>query len=217
MNKSSVTVTDFDPGGPFAGLILPPRFRKRQSETRFKQHWKITAAQYLTLMREGYELHCKKWLPLPRYQRGSIILAGFGVPSAPSAGSVLLSAHFFSASGLSGTVISGIEFQNDGELYEIDSEFGNVQQNGEWWTAEPQTSIGSSYEARHLSSGKTGTYSFEAAAANVWITLNVNRQWNVERSTSGAKNCTAMFEVGLDGVESALDSAIVNVTANVDL
>ena len=214
MNKALTTIEDFDPSGPFAGLILPPRFRKRQSETRFKQHWKLTAAQYLTLMREGYELHCKKWLPLPRYQRGSIIMAGFGVPAAVGPGNVVLNAHFFNSDGFSGTITSGVEFQNDGELYEIDSEFGNVQQNGEWWSNEPQTSIGSSYEARHLSSGKTGTYTVEAAAANVWITLNINRQWNVQRSASGTKSCTAVFEVGLDGVESALDSAIITVAAN---
>ena len=204
--SSQTIITGFDPKGPFAGMILPPAFRKRQKETRFKQEWRLTIAQYLALMRvfKG-----------PRKQRGSFYAGVIATSPKPSGvASVVLNAHFFNSDGFSGTITSGVEFQNDGELYEIDSEFGNVQQNGEWWSNEPQASIGNSYEARHLSSGKTGTYSSEAAAANVWITLTSNRQWNVQRSASGTKSCTATFEVGLDGVESALDSAIITVAAN---
>lgn len=217
MNGTQIIVDDFDPAGPYAGLILPPRFRKRQSETRFKQNWKLTPLQYWQMMREGYELHSKRWLPTRRKQRGSIILAGFGVPSAGASGSVNIGPHTVSDSRFTaGTSDARISWERDGELWGIRLIGSDVQYNTEWWTDEPDGTIGDSYECRHISTGKSGTYSVEAAVANTWVTISTTRQWGVTRSANGSKSCTATFECGLDGVESALDTALITTIAIVD-
>ncbi|GAF98353.1 unnamed protein product, partial [marine sediment metagenome] len=129
----------------------------RQSETRFKQRWTVTAAQYAALMCEGFELHTRRWLPMPRKQRGSIILAGFGVPSAGVSGSVSITAHTLADNRFSpGTIDARIEWQNDGQLFAFRQVGSDFEYNGEWWTNEIEASIGDDYECRHISTGKTG-------------------------------------------------------------
>ena len=204
--SNKTIITGFDPEGIFGEMILPLRFRKRQKETRFKQEWRLTLAQYAAMMRE---------FKGPRKQRGIIAAcAAFG-----AGGSVVLTTQSYSADGFSpGTVISGVRFDTDGTMVEIDSETGNVDETGEWWSDEPQASIGDGYEVQALSSGKTGTWSTSAAADDTWITITANRQWDVQESGAfSAKSCTATFEIGLDGVESALDSAAITCVAANDL
>ena len=139
----------------------------------------------------------------------------FGVPTG---GQVVLNAHTVADTGFGANARAAISFRSDGLLRgERDNAPGNVDYNGEWWSLEPETGIGSSYEGRHLSTGKTGTYSNEAAAADTWITFNLIREWDVVQTTTGTKFCTATFEVGADGAESADDSAVITVTANKDV
>ncbi|MEE8598180.1 MAG: hypothetical protein V3S69_01425 [Dehalococcoidales bacterium] len=207
MNRTQTIVTDFDPNGPFAELLLPPRFRKRQSETRFKQRWTLTVAQYMAMMREFRG---------PRKQRG-IICATVAYPTAVVPGNVQIGAHSITDQRFSaGTARSDYQFQNDGELWSNREVAGNTQLNLEWWSDEPEASVGNDYECRHISSGKTGTYTTESAVANTWITITGNRTWGVTRSTQGTKACTATFEIGDDGAESADDSAVFTCTATVD-
>lgn len=202
MSKSQVIISSFDPAGPFAGLILPPCFRKRQSETRFRQEWRVTLAQYLQLMR-GFTGPCR--------QRGSIILASSGAAGLGGpTGNVVLTNHLDDYFGLQpDTGTAGFSFQNDGGLDRIED--ANI--SGEWWSNEPQANIGDNYEVRALSAGKSGTWTVSAAADNIWVTINALRTWYIQ--SSGFKNTSATFEVGLDGVESALDSA--TLTADIQI
>lgn len=221
MSKVQTIITNFDPAGPFAGLLLPPRFRKRQSETRFKQRWQVTLEQYLALMHEGYNLHLKKWLPLQRYQRGSIMIGAAGAMAAAGAGGiggfVVLTAHSINDFAVSGTATAQIDFENDGELWGRRAILSDLQYTGEWWSDEPEASIGDSYAARHRSSGKIGTYSFEAAAAENWITITGTRSWGVSKSApTGFKSCDATFECGPQPSGPADDTAFIELEADFD-
>ncbi len=197
---NQVIVTSFDPEGPFASLLIPPALRRRQRDTRFKQEWKLTVAQYMRMLKG------------PKRQRG-IIIATQAFADAPPVGFVVVNTHNFTAT-TNGPCTSGVRFDNNGEMYEIDSVSGNVQQDGEWWSEEPETSIGNSYEVRALSAGKVGTWSSSAAADNVWITMDgAQRIWDVDAPTDTNKLASATFEVGPDGVESADDSAAIQCNA----
>lgn len=210
MSKSQVIITGFDPVGPFAGLLLPFQFLKRQNETRFKQEWHLTITQYLQLMREFVG---------PRQQRGSIQMGAAGSMSVVGGvfGLVVVNAHAFESLATSGTALSGVEFQTNGEMYETQDPGADVQQDGEWWSAEPITGIGNINEVRALSSGKVGTWSNAAASDDAWITINSAREWNVTKGAPvGSKSASATFEVGPDGVESADDSATISCLADFD-
>ncbi len=206
MSKSQLIITGFDPAGPFAGLLLPPRFRKRQSETRFKQEWRLTLEQYYTLMREFVG---------PKRQRGSIQMGAAGAMAAGGSGapsgSVVLTNHTDSYFGIQpDTGTAGFSFLNNGELRRI----VDANPSGEWWSDEPETSIGNSYEVRALSAGKSGTWTNSGAADNIWTTMTATRTWSI--TSSGFKNTSAVFEVGLDGAESALDSATLTADVTIE-
>ena len=202
MNKSQTIITGFDPEGPFAGLFIPPCLIKRQRETRFKQEWRLTLDQYAALMR-GFVG--------PKRQRGSIIISTIGVQQGGPSGNVVLTAHTDAYFGLQpDTGTAGFSFQNDGGLDRIEE--SNII--GEWWSNQPQANIGNSYEVRALSAGKTGTWSAAAASDNIWTTITGIKTWSI--TSSGFKDTSATFEVGLDGVESALDSATLTADVTIE-
>jgi hypothetical protein len=109
----------------------------------------------------------------------------------------------------------GVMFATDGEMWEINSATSNLQIQSQWWTREPVTGIGSSYEVRALSTGKVGAWDTSPGADDTWFTISSDREWNVTQSIVGDNNAAATFEVGEDGVESALDSAVIDCTASV--
>lgn len=206
---NSVTVQGFDPDGPFAGMILPRPFRRRCKETRFKQEWKLTLAQYAQMIR-GFKG--------PKRQRGNLLLLAAILPSGggttPGPSVVLTGPKFFMGSQpVAGSITVGARFDTDGGLTEADNVNGDTAVPEEWWTAEPDPGIGSSYEVRALSAGKTGAWDASAAADDVWITISANRTWSNTATVTDIRTTVATFEVGLDGVESALDSAQISVTA----
>jgi hypothetical protein len=197
-----------------ARLTMPPAFFKRVNETRFKQEWLLTPLQYLAL-KLGWDGHGS-----PKFQRG--MLSGLSVKRAITAGGagfVRLNPHTLLDERFdAGTAAAEIQFQNDGQLFAFRQVGSDFEYNGEWWSDEEEASIGDGYECRHLSSGKNGTYNGpEAAVADTWITITTGRSWGVTRTVNGMKSCDATFECGLDGVESALDSATFTVTASVDI
>jgi hypothetical protein len=156
----------------------------------------------------------------PKFQRG--MLSGMGVKRAAWAagdpGNVTISAHTLADNKFSaGTVDARIEWQTDGQLWAFRQQQSDFEYDGEWWSNEPETSIGDDYECRHLSSGKTGAYNAtESAVADTWITITAARVWGVTRSITGTTSCEATFEVGDDGAESADDSAIFTMSATID-
>jgi len=203
MSKSQIKISNFDPQGVFAGLVLPLRFRHVQKKTRFKQEWRLTLAQYAQMMGEFKGSRC---------QRGTIMLMGGGMMIGSASGFVVVNAHVFTAI-VNGPVTSGVRFEQDGELHKIDSAAGDVQQDGEWWSDEPEPSIGDNFAARHLSAGKIGTYSNEAASANTWITITASRIWDVDSPLDDTKSCDATFEVGPQPSGPADDSGFIELTA----
>lgn len=225
MAAQSIITRDSDPAGLIARLTMPPAFYKRVNETRFKQHWHLTHFQYACLWfgwdGEGDPKH---WMMSvfkgPKYQRG--VFGGVArrrVAAAAPPDSVGISAHSLHDERFNaGTVTAFIQWQNDGQLFAMRDVGSDFEYNGEWWSGEPEASIGNSYEARHLSSGKTGTFSgsLEAAVADTWITITGNRNWGKTRSGTGSASCTATFEVGDDGAESADSSAVFTVQVTVD-
>lgn len=195
---NTVSVHGYDPEGPFADLLLPPRFRARVKETRFKQRWTLTFAQYAQMMRE---------FKGPKHQRGNLrllmrVLGGAG-------DMVVLTNHTDTDLVFSGTAIAGFRFSGGGTLLLVD----DADPPGEWWSAGFTPAIGDDYEVRALSAGKVGTWTNSGAADNTWVTMTAERRWDVEQSSIGTKTTSATFEVGLDGVESALDSATLTAVA----
>lgn len=205
MNRAQTIITGFDPDGPFAGLILPRCFREAQKKTRFKQEWKVSWSQFMAMMNEFRG---------PKYQRGIICATAIygGV-----AGQVVLTNNTATSERFTaGTATAQWDFNTNGDLVGATSHGPNTDPSGEWWNNEPETSIGSSYAVRALSSGKVGTWSTSAAADNTWTTMTAQRTWSVSRSINGSKSASATFEVGPAASGPADDSATLTATAIVD-
>lgn len=98
---------------------------------------------------------------------------------------------------------SGFRFNTDGTIDE--NENGIYTQVGLWHTEKP--GIGSSYQVRALSSGKSGTWTASAAADDTWITISAGREWSVTQGSPGVKTTSATFEFRPVGGSSAIRSA----------
>ena len=207
--SSKTVITDFDPNGAFAGLVVPPRFRDRQKQTRFKQRWVLTPYQYAALMAERFKG--------PAKQRGSIILAAFGVQMGGAGGSVLLTGGSISKFLPGNTCFAGVRFNNDGGIDQRGTSSTNYAAwfTGEWWTNEPDGTIGNSYDVRALSGG-SGTWNQSAATDNTWIQISTNRLWSVDVLSKFSPDiliASRTFEIRDTGSGSALDSATISCTA----
>ena len=154
-----------------------------------------------------------KPVPSKRKQRGSIIMAA-GSLSTTATGVVVLTAHTVFDEHILSATDAAIRFDNDGGLHGIRTIEANETYTGEWWSDEAEADIGDSYEVRALSTGKSGTWTTSAATDDIWVTLTSNKTWGVSAPGLGFKQTSATFEVGLDGVESALDSATITCVAD---
>ena len=117
-----------------------------------------------------------------------------------------------------GTIRAGIRFNDNGSIDEHGpgaTDYTAIDP-GEWWSNEPETGIGSSYEVRFLSTGKTGTWTTSAAADDTWVAISSAPQWHVlvaAKSSPDTKACSGTFEIRLAGSGSALASAFYSCTA----
>lgn len=214
-------ISDIAPGGIFERMVMPPAFVERRNATRFKQQWTLSKFLYRCLML-GWngEGDPKQWFMQKaqtlRKQAGFIGVRR-GAISGGGGSSVVLTNHTLSDTDLSGTARAYWSFETDGTLWGFRNVFSDVEYSGEWWALEPVVGVGSSYAARHLSSGKVGTFNYvEAAVADAWATMSANRQWGVERTTTGSTTCTATFEVGPAASGPADDSAILFASASLE-
>ena len=192
----------FEPGGIFSRMALPKAFQKRQSETRFKQEWSVPLGKY----------------GMAKYQRGSIsMMAGGGIMTTGAASGMVVMTGFASNHTDIGSVCwGGVRFNNDGS--QSDRGPGAVTYTqadpGEWWSAEPEADIGSSYDVRALSGG-SGTWSVSAAADNTWIQMDVDRLWAVSviaKNSPDVNSASRTFEVRDTGSGSALDSGFYSAS-----
>ena len=142
---------------------------------------------------------------------------GFWTPAA-AGGMVVMnggaSDHF--DSGV--LVHSGVSFAVDGEAFDLGPGIGtlNIFTSGEWWSDEPDTGIGSSYDVRQASL-TSGSWSLQAATVTTWIAMSTNRVWRctVTAMASPALNqAQGVFEIRTTGSGSALDSATYSGSAS---
>ena len=219
---------DSDPRGLFAALTMPPAFYKRVNETRFKQEWRLSMFQYWCLKRGWsgfgdpwtfFRMYLALMKPFkgPKRQRGTFHMFPAGSTALLNAGQVVMSGTklIVDQRFTAGTADARISFENDGELKGVKLNGTDLDYTGEWWSAEPEIGIGSSYAARYLSGG-SGVWDTSAAGANSWITISGTRQWGVTRTNTGSESANATFEVGPTPSGPADDSAPVTCTAIID-
>lgn len=103
-----------------------------------------------------------------------------------------------------GPITSGFRFNSDGTISE--NADGSYSQIGVWYTKAALAGIGANYQVRLLSSGKVGTWSSAAAADDVWVTMDSNREWNVSRTPDGSKAASATYEMRRVSTTTVLDS-----------
>lgn len=144
-----------------------------------------------------------------RFQRG--IICATAVFSA--GGFITISGEVVSVTGPAGSIVAGIRFNTDGSIDKRENSVYTQVDPGEYWSNEPETGIGSNYDVRALSAGKTGTWSQAAEIDDTWIQISANREWVVLRFTAGTKQCIATFEMRNTGSGSALDDAVYDCTA----
>ncbi len=156
------------------------------------------------------------------YAGGSFVPAGttgtYG--AVPSSGAISIR-NFYGTSNvvisISNETISALSFAPDNATaaYRLNSN-GQVESlvNGSPTTLEQwctPTSAAGNYEARvtvnsgALSSGTTGT----------WLALSTSRTWSVVRSGAGSSSCNFTVEIRRTGTTTVLDSAIIDLVAEV--
>lgn len=134
---------------------------------------------------------------------------------------MLLGGHY--AGGLQVTTItftsqgdpagtSGVRFNTDGSLDErAQGVYVTTVHPREWWSTEPQSGIGSSYEIR-CASLSSGTWTSEAASVGTWTALSSAREWRNTSATT--KQTVGTFEIGRVGTSTALISFTVDIQAD---
>ena len=76
----------------------------------------------------------------------------------------------------------------------------------------PTGAAGANYETR--ATVNTGTLS--SGTTGAWTALSSTQTWTVTRSTVGTKNCNITVEIRLTSTGAVLDSATIDLSANVD-
>jgi hypothetical protein len=221
---SRSTITFDNPEGFFAKSVLPPAFRKRQRETRFRQEWNLSHFLYRCLMLgwngEGDARQFMREFKGPKYQRGQLSGGSCNRWNRQPQGQVVITTHslidestsfagttftFRTMGTLRGTVLNG------------DPQFPVWA--GEWWSEEPVTSIGDDYAVRYLSSGQIGTLTGSASAADAWVTISVDRGYSLSRQLAvegiGVSIFQATFEIGPQPSGPADDSALLGLRADI--
>jgi hypothetical protein len=193
--KSRVSMSGFDPHGVF-GIMLPKPVsaRIKQNDTR----------------------RFKNWRPLPFYQKGSLQML-YALFDDSSGASVVLSNRTVSRTNTGLLCHAGVAFQQDGSLDEVGVALTTLTDvPGEWWSAQPDGTVGNGYDVR--TNGVTGgVWSSPPAADTIWIQISAERKWRVTvaaKSAPSTTNVSSTFEIRTTGGGSVLDSASISADAN---
>lgn len=138
---------------------------------------------------------------------GTISIGSFYGTSAPVI-SITNQSSYSSASTPS-TATNGYQLSNNGKVY-TQSPGGTYNYIEDWVTPN---SLASSYEA--LVTVTSGTLS--SGTSGSWVALSSTQNWTVTRSTIGTKTCTFTVEIRKVGTTTVLDSATIDITAEVTL
>lgn len=197
--KTKLEISNLDPSGVFIKM-LPVHIRKfylYNDRARFKRH---------------------KW-KFPYYQRGSVSAFAYGTMAAAGGGgggSVVLTNGSSSHENIGNECYAGWQFQPDGTLDDVGPLVTNLtlKTSGEWWSDEPETGIGASYQVRTTSASG---WNSSAAANTVWTTdISTNKSWYVlvlGKFSPDIASATGVFEIREKDVGSALDSATLSALA----
>lgn len=119
----------------------------------------------------------------------------------------------WSGSGVSTTgAQASVSFNADGtttvDVLDAGDPGSTVTDLADWWTAAPQTGIGSSYWIRAtVNSGTGGTFS---GTTGSWLQLSANRSWSVSSST-GVGIRTLTLEISSSATGSPVLATYTNV------
>lgn len=80
---------------------------------------------------------------------------------------------------------AGVRFQTDGGLDRLDGFTASPYASGEWWTNEPQGTIGANWRVRCESINSGSFSSQQAAAVGDWVRINSSRSWKVKDAPMG--------------------------------
>jgi len=104
----------------------------------------------------------------------------------------------------SSSCFSGIEFVDDGSINQQSPTSAVYDQThaGEWWTAEPEASVGADYEVRCQSIDSGSAFLNSGAAVGVWTDFVVtdSGQWSQQRNIKsgvGVTETVATFQIRL--------------------
>ena len=116
------------------------------------------------------------------------------------------------------TTHAGITFAADGGLDQLGPGLATrtADTAGEWWSDEPEASIGSSYDVR-CASISVGSWTAAAAGTGTWIDMSAERIWRVTATGAASPitvTCTASFEIRPTGGGSTLATFTVTCEAS---
>lgn len=132
-----------------------------------------------------------------------------------SAGVIQVTSPVAASHTVSGAITSaGIVFQTDGGLDEVGPGAADftAHNSGEYWSAEPASGIGASYDVR-CASISSGSWDFAAAATGTWVNMGTQRLWRIQvtaMESPASQSITASFEIRPAGGGATLDTFTFN-------
>jgi predicted dehydrogenase len=98
------------------------------------------------------------------------------------------------------------QLENDGDINATGGT-NTVTDRGDWLAPKQNMS---QFECRfHVTSG-----SLTSGTVDTWLNLGTTRTWTVTRSTDGTSTVVGTLEIGYAGLNTALKSCTVTITAN---
>jgi hypothetical protein len=146
---------------------------------------------------------------LREIQEGWVRDSGGNLRQFYSRGSVVLTGGVISDSN-SPLAESRVRFNTDGSIDQYTATAGVYSQfhPGEWWSSEPQTGIGSSYQIQLASF--TGFAASTGPAVGVWTPLSSAVEWTRQTSAGGTRNWNGVIEIR-KGTGAVLASATITL------
>lgn len=157
----------------------------------------------------------------PRWQRG-IIIATAAYQHALAVPPFVNVTDIVTSNTTTAICISGARFNDDGSIDEIsgvlNTRIYTQIHTGEWWSGEPEVTIGDDYDIRCLSIDADGPWNVEPAVVGTYVGLDTDPEWavNAQGGKIGAntKVITATMQIRL-GVSpfTILDTFELDCTA----
>lgn len=144
---------------------------------------------------------------------GAISITDFyGATKLSAAGESITENH----AAASWNSIVGIKFDADGNVYENSAQstsWVQIDTGSDW--IRPVSAASSGYEVRYTGKSGVGTFNLsEAAAEDTWISLGVDRIWQMTKTTVGSIALACTFELRTGSSGAAESSGSYTFTIN---